>query len=55
MCYVIFRNLNNNLISNINFDALDTLTHLVDLKLSHNRLVNVPREIFKNLGNLEVL
>lgn len=53
--FFFFRNLNNNLISNISANCLNTLTNLVELKMSHNRLKNLPNGLFKKLGTLELL
>lgn len=51
----LFRNLNNNLITNLSANCLDTLTNLVEFKISHNKLNNLPVGLFKKLKNLETL
>lgn len=51
----VFRNLNNNLITNLTANCLDTLINLVELKISHNKLNNLPGGLFKKLKNLEFL
>lgn len=47
--------MNKNLISSISENCFDTLTNLLDLKISHNRLRNLPIGLFKKLINLELL
>jgi hypothetical protein len=47
--------MNKNLISSLSENCFDTLTNLIDLKMSHNRLSNLPIGLFKKLTNLELL
>lgn len=52
---MIFRTVNGNIISGVTSNCFDSLIHLVELKISHNRLQNLPNGLFKNLHNLELL